>query len=135
MRVYIAGPMTGYKDNNRHAFAFAWNRLMEAGFDAVSPHFMESAIEVETKARMGQPAVYRHVLPVDLFALSSVDAVLALDGWENSKGALFERHFTTLIQIPWVTTSDSLNTQLEVLVPNCINQLKELRSVQDPCHI
>lgn len=102
MRVYIAGPMTGLPDNNRAAFAYAWNRLMEAGFDAVSPHFMESAIEVETKARMGTAAVYRHVLPVDIFALSSVDAVLALPGWEQSRGAKFEKHFADLIEVPWV---------------------------------
>jgi hypothetical protein len=125
MRIYVAGPMTGLPDNNRKAFAFAWNRLMDAGFDAVSPHFLESAIEVETRAKIGIAAVYRHVLPVDLFALSGVDGVLALPGWEESRGAKFEKHFADLIEIPWVVSSDPLNTQLEVWVTDCINQLEE----------
>ena len=47
MRVYVAGPMTGMENNNREAFAYAWNRLLEAGVDPVSPHFLESAIEIE----------------------------------------------------------------------------------------
>ncbi len=145
MRIYVAGPMTGLPDNNRAAFAYAWNRLMEAGLDAVSPHFMESAIEVETKARMGTAAVYRHVLPVDLFALSSVDGVLALPGWEDSRGAKFEKHFADLIEIPWVTTvsdgdfipgfPDDMDMQRHVLeygVAKAIDTLKEY-DLAHPC--
>ena len=102
MRVYIAAPMTGHPDNNRASFAYAWNELIEAGFDATSPHFLESSIEIETRAKMGTASVYRHVLPVDVFAISSVDAVLALPGWEDSRGAKFEKHFAELIEIPWI---------------------------------
>jgi hypothetical protein len=97
--------MTGYDNNNRKAFAYAWNKLVERGFDPVSPHFLESAIEIETRAKMGTAAVYRHVLPVDCFAISSVDAVLALPYWRYSKGCQFEKHFADLIEIPWISPS------------------------------
>ena len=130
--------MTNMPDNNRAAFAFAWNRLIEAGVDAVSPHFLESAIEIENRTRMGTAAVYRHVLPVDCFAISSVDAVLALPGWEGSRGCLFEKHFADLIEIPWVSgvsdgdfiPSDNplVDVQEQVMiysVSQAINQLKD----------
>lgn len=123
MRVYIAGPMTGQPNNNRDAFAFAWNRLIEAGVDPVSPHFLESAIEIENRTRMGTAAVYRHVLPVDCFAISSVDAVVALPGWETSRGCLFEKHFADLIEIPWIATPS---------IEEAIDQLKE-HAIANPC--
>ena len=141
MRVYLAGPMTGLPQNNREAFAYAWNKLIEEGFDAISPHFLESAIEIETRAKMGTAAVYRHVLPVDCFAISSADAVLALPGWEDSRGCNFERHFADLIEIPWITSvqdgdfipmdrcpMDPADTYLAVVkyaVTRGIEQLKE----------
>ena len=49
MRVYIAGPMTDVVNNNRPAFARAWNELIRHGFDAISPHFLESAVEIDTR--------------------------------------------------------------------------------------
>lgn len=131
MRVYIAGKMTGMPDNNRPAFATAWNLLMQAGVDAVSPHFLESAIEIDTRSKMGTAAVYRHVLPVDTFAISSVDAVIALPGWEDSRGAQFEKHFADLIEIPWITgvldaeRESGEGADINLYLADCINQLKE----------
>lgn len=139
MRVYCAGPMTGRENNNREAFSFAWNRLHEAGVDAVSPHFLESAIEIETRSRMGTAAVYRHVLPVDCFAISSVDAVLALPGWEQSRGCLFEKHYADLIEIPWIAADPeqfqpdwSYDDSVRFAVAYGIARLKEL-AVANPC--
>lgn len=124
MRIYIAGGMTGKPDNNRAAFSEAWNFFHRHGVEATSPHFLESAIEVETRARMGTAAVYRHVLPTDCFAISSVDAVVALPGWEESRGANFEKHFADLIEIPWIT-GDENAIALSTYLGGCLDQLKE----------
>lgn len=124
MRVYVAGPMTGILDNNKPAFALAWTRLHEAGFEAISPHFLESVMEVKTREAMGTAAVYRHVLPVDIFALSSVEAVLALPNWQGSRGAKLEKHFADLIEIPWVS-SFLLSHSIERYIDLCIVKLNE----------
>ncbi len=103
MRVYIAAPMSDViEDNNRAAFVYAWGELMKEGIDAVSPHFLENVIEVKTRARMGRAAVYRHVLPTDVFAISSCNACLALPGWDDSVGCRFEKNFADICEIPWV---------------------------------
>jgi hypothetical protein len=94
--------MTGHPDHNRAAFTYAWNRLQAAGYTAISPHFLENGIEVEARAKSGVAEIYRYALPIDLFAMSSCDAVMSLPGWENSRGSLFEGHGAGLMEIPIV---------------------------------
>jgi hypothetical protein len=144
MRVYIAGPMNGYPDFNKGSFLKAWNILMAAGYDATSPHFLENKIEVEVRARRGVDAIYRYALPIDIYAISGVDAVVALPGWERSRGAGFEKHAADLMGIPWVApeyTSDEYpmtegvtdEDMLEFWINDCIAILEDLH-VPCPCH-
>ena len=37
-RLYISGPVTGINDDNRLAFSWAQNRLMDAGYEPFIPH-------------------------------------------------------------------------------------------------
>lgn len=125
MRVYIAGPMTGLPENNGPAFAKAWRMLHDAGHDPISPHFLESSLPPEVRERMGTGGIYRSVLPIDVFAMSTVDAVLALPGWQFSRGAKFEKHFADLCDIPWVSGIDIPVPDLEVWISNALERLKE----------
>jgi hypothetical protein len=92
--------MTDLPDKGRAAFTYAWNRLMQAGFTAISPHFLENAIDIETRAHKSKEEVYRYALPIDLFALSSCDAIMVLPGWADSDGTNFELHGARLMGIP-----------------------------------
>jgi len=128
IRIYIAGPMTGLPDFNRAAFTYAWNRLTRLGYEVVSPHFLESVIEIESRTQMGPGAVYRYALPMDLFALSSCRFVVALPGWEQSNGANFEKHGADLMNIPWVApdyTSDEFPGGLDEYMDAVVDLLLE----------
>jgi len=139
MRIYIAGPMTGLPNNNRDAFVYAWKELTEAGFEAVSPHFLESSIPETLRRNLGLPAVYRQVLPIDIFALSTSDAVLALPAWEGSKGAHFEYHYCNLCMIPWIgghkhERESGKGNDIALYIVECIEKLKELAIAQNSYH-
>ncbi len=101
IRLYIAGPMTDVTNENHPAFRTAWHMGLQRGHHMVSPHFLESVIEVQTRVKLGPAAVYRHVLPIDVYALSSCDAVIALPGWHSSKGCKLEAMAADLMGIPW----------------------------------
>jgi hypothetical protein len=132
-RVYIAGPMTGIPEHNHPAFKAAWNALTQAGYEAISPHFIESVIEIDSRVQIGQGAVYRYALPIDTFALSSCEAVVALPGWEQSQGCGFEKHAADLMDIPWVAPewsdrwceTENQIMNLDLYLNDCITLLKQ----------
>ena len=78
MRVYIAGPMTGYKNFNKKAF-FKAARMIKS----------MDAIPVHTASLPGGLA-YEEYLEKSLDLLEGCDAICLLRGWEESKGALME---------------------------------------------
>jgi hypothetical protein len=104
--------MTSLPDKGKAAFTQAWNHLMQAGFHAVSPHFLENGIDIETRAKQSTQEVYRYALPIDLFALSSCDAMICLPGWTDSDGTCFEMHGARLMGIP-IIRPDSLIPHLK----------------------
>lgn len=137
--------MSGIKDHNRASFAKAWNKFTQAGFDVVSPHFLESVIEIDTRATMGPGHVYRYAIPIDVFAISSVDVCVALPGWEHSKGCKLEKHCAELMHIPWVgmrsrypeymndmSDEDKLNQEIEWAIGRlfAIKGLKDRGNIQ-----
>ena len=135
MRVYIAGPMGKWalQDYNRASFEQAWNHLTKAGVTAISPHFLESAIDIEARARMGAGALYRYAIPIDIFALSSCQAALALPGWEDSKGSCVEQVNAGLMEIPWVAPDTTLHKgpgdigqPLALFLDVCLIELREI---------
>lgn len=87
-RVYLSGPMSGILDNNAPAFAEAKRRCLDAGAAMV---FNPATAWGHTD----RPASWymRH----DLHRLTKsdgerplFDAVVLLDGWQNSEGATLE---------------------------------------------
>lgn len=103
-RVYLCGPMTGYPEFNHQAFRAATGRLVNLGFNVISPVEMDDAdgvdygnIEHDTESDE-----YRRFLLRDLVAIleAKVDAFVVLDGWEESKGAALEVTIARHLGIP-----------------------------------
>jgi len=80
-RVYVSGPMTGVKDSNEAAFAEASAKLRSMGYAVCNP--------VETSALLGE-RTHAEYLRFDFERVLEADFIVALDGWNRSKGALAE---------------------------------------------
>lgn len=80
MKLYIAGPMTGYPDYNYPAFNVAAKMLQERGY------------EVENPASNPEQACWSDYLRAALTQMLTCDGVAFLNGWEMSRGAQLERH-------------------------------------------
>jgi len=81
MRLYLAGPMTGYPEFNYPAFYEAAANLRRAG------HFVFNPAEA-TDHTDGNPIEY---LLVDLaWIIAHAEGIAMLPGWDKSKGAKVE---------------------------------------------
>ena len=80
MKIYIAGPMTGYEGLNFPAFAEATKRLRDEGHEVISPAEVNPDLNAD----------WVDCMIVDIKLLSTCDSILMLEGWENSYGARIE---------------------------------------------
>ncbi|AYN59114.1 nucleoside 2-deoxyribosyltransferase [Arthrobacter phage Yang] len=93
MRLYLAGPMTGYPRWNFDAFLAGASALRRAGFEVLCPAEADLAEGFDPDA----PAHYftredlLRALRRDAELVLASDGVALLDGWRHSKGALAER--------------------------------------------
>lgn len=78
MKIYIAGPMTGYNDLNKPAFIEASISLMDLGYVALNP------------ATLPEGLAENEYMDICLAMVRAADAIYLLEGYENSKGALAE---------------------------------------------
>lgn len=78
-RVYIAGPMDKTPEKNFPAFELEAEALRGMGYDVVSPHEIG-----------GELLSREECMKIDIGLVLTVDMVVALDGWEASRGALLE---------------------------------------------
>ena len=81
-RVYISGPMTGYKNSNIADFASAAEELREKGYAVCNP--------CETSALLGDDLGHANYLRFDFERVLEADFLVALRGWERSMGAISE---------------------------------------------
>lgn len=87
-KIYLSGPMTGYPDFNKQAFADAAFKLREMGFDVVNPHQLP-----EPFTTGDADYNWRQYLARDLEKIvgdTAIEGVVVLPGWENSNGAKLE---------------------------------------------
>lgn len=77
MKVYISGPMTGYKNLNKGAFLEAENMLKDKGYEVINPHNYPYA-------------PYEVCMRRDIQLLIGCDAIFMLNGWSKSRGAKVE---------------------------------------------
>ena len=102
MRIYISGPMTGYKNLNRKAFMDVGEELKKKGHFVINPHVFTLIFGDEDEIANSFKAYYegaaqthpngsyrlaQSVMDAELAALRSCDAIYMLRGWENSRGA------------------------------------------------
>jgi hypothetical protein len=88
-KIYIAGPMTGLPDYNYPAFNIMERVLRELGYSNIlNPADIAGG---ETGHH------YSYYIRESLKLISRADAVVFLNGWENSKGANLEFHAASLM--------------------------------------
>lgn len=96
LRLYVAGPMTGYPDLNFPAFHVKAAELRAAGHVVINPAEINGgADELVACANMTPAELQAHWLACmrkDITALCTCDGIAMLDGWTRSKGATLEHH-------------------------------------------
>lgn len=96
MRLYLFGPMRGYKDENREAFTEAREKLRDMKHEVFDPWEM-----TETLMEAKQPVGLRELLRIDLnWICSYAEGLVGLPGWSTSKGSLAEVHLAWAIGLP-----------------------------------
>lgn len=97
LRVYISGPMSNLDDYNRPAFFAAEVELLAAGFEVCNP------------ARVEIPGgEWEDFMREDIAMLVTCDAIVVLDGFENSRGSFVEMRMAWDLKIPIVHYSNWL---------------------------
>ncbi|WP_144149378.1 DUF4406 domain-containing protein [Paraburkholderia sp. BCC1884] len=82
MKLYIAGPMTGYPELNFPLFHAETARLRALGFEIVNP----AEINADTNAE------WLDCMRADIKQLVDCDGVAVLPGWAQSPGAAIEHN-------------------------------------------
>ena len=88
MKVYIAGPMTGYKNFNRETFLLMAEELKHRGFEPIHT------------ADMPDGLTYTAYINESLHRLRGCKAVYLLPRWYKSKGVIVELNQARLSGIP-----------------------------------
>ena len=89
LKIYIAGPMSGYPGLNWGAFDRKEKELTDAGWDVVNPAKMDRDMGVNPH-EIGEYD-YEDAARRDIEALRSCDAIYLMAGFQFSKGACWER--------------------------------------------
>jgi len=96
MKIYVAGPMTGYPELNFPAFHAAAALLRAEGHEVVNP------AEINADPSAG----WLDCMRADIRELVTCDAIYLLRGWMCSRGATLERQiaeglgFSVMFQQP-----------------------------------
>lgn len=103
MRLYMAGPMTGYPACNRPLFHPAADRLTGVGYSVCNP------------ARLPDGGTWEDDLAQDLADLRTCDGLVLLPGWEASRGVARELAAARAAGIPTWTAQQVLVSKLRFL--------------------
>lgn len=98
VRLYLAGPMTGYPDLNFPAFHAAAKSLRAAGYEVVNPaeltaHGLFAVLSAKLQRRWAgwlRCSNWRQCMVIDIRELVLCDGIALLPAWEHSKGASLE---------------------------------------------
>lgn len=102
MKVYTAGPMTGIPQFNYPAFERAAAELRRKGYDVVSPAELDDPSDKAAALASVDGAMLQYsngtgktwgdflARDVKLLADDGIEAIVVLDGWEQSRGARLE---------------------------------------------
>ena len=90
MKLYLAGPMTGYLHLNHPLFNAETLRLRALGYQVVNP------VEINPDPA----AAWSDCMRQDIAQLVSCDGVAVLPGWTGSKGASLEVYIGRALKMP-----------------------------------
>lgn len=90
MVIYIAGPMTGYKDLNYPAFDEAAADLRALGYEVITP----------SENPDPDPKTWENFMKMSIPQVCKADQVVTLPGYMDSKGATIEVALAYDIGIP-----------------------------------
>lgn len=107
--VYIAGPITGKPNGNRKAFARAEEELFLMGYHPVNPHKLDHSQNSDDNWFL--------YLRVSIAAMLKCDAIVLLDGWEESEGANIEKNIAVNLDMPWAFMSNNPEFHYETAKP------------------
>jgi len=95
-KIYIAGPMSGIKDDNRLEFEKAERDLIalyqeEGDYEIFNPINHEGSLMVQQGLVRDMQEAYRLCIKIDTaWICEHATMIYMLRGWENSKGAMAE---------------------------------------------
>lgn len=120
MKIYIAGPMTGYDQWNFPAFFEAEEKLITLGHEVINPAHNDGPNLGLALESAGSPERPNHswawYMKRDLPHVLEVDALCVLPGWQDSKGASLEVHVANSIGLPiYVLRENELIPRVRVL--------------------
>ena len=106
MKVYIAGPINGYLDNNERAFRRVAKELVALGYEPVNPLDVQPLADPHIcrgEKAQGNHSYGCYMIP-DLKALLDCEGYTLLRGWENSKGASVEEQVARICGHIYINT-------------------------------
>ncbi len=90
LKIYIAGPMRGYKNLNHEAFDRAEKNLKsKIIYDPINPAKLDKEYGLDPSKEMSKKEL-RDALLRDIEAVFESDCIYMLRGWERSEGARME---------------------------------------------
>lgn len=100
MKLYVAGPMSGWPDYNYPAFNAADEMLRDVGFEVINP-CMPAGAPAPDRAQPWDWYIRR-----SLRLMLDADAIALLAGWESSRGARLERRIADELGMPTASMLD-----------------------------
>lgn len=89
MTVYLSGPMSGMVDHNFPAFFEAEKALKKRGFEVINPASFREPKNIDKLTIQERWKAYMRRDFKEIFT-NFPDAIVVLDGWRNSQGAMLE---------------------------------------------
>lgn len=90
MKIYVAGPMTGYPGFNFKAFDEAKMVLEQQGHLVTTPADIDRSFGFHGTDKDVGAALMETMFRADILTIFKVDALYMLRGWEQSRGAFVE---------------------------------------------
>lgn len=101
MRIYLSGPISGYKNGNRDIFGMFKRAIEGQGHQVISPH------DIEPLYIKGRGDWERH-MAADIQALVMSDLVFVISD-KKSRGVALETHIAEELGIPILYMSSVIN--------------------------
>jgi nucleoside 2-deoxyribosyltransferase len=89
MKLYLAGPMTGYENLNFPHFHAVTALLRGQGHEVINP----AEVNADPKAK------WEDCMKADIRELVMCDGIALLDGWQKSRGAMLEHHIARALSL------------------------------------